>query len=406
MTNREKGFIYSCLLFALISEMVLSPFYPQVFSDYFKVDGIQATSFFILCCRLVVIVMTPLWAIIWRTRDFQKWITILLVAMSGCKILLSIGHTFTYFLVVSLVLLCFQSGIYLLYPTMVAASRNEDEKVRVTTTYFWIFHGSVFISGIFGSFIMNQPLPLNSYYIFACIDFIFAILSIFIFSGNETMKKRSSVEKKGNFVPRQSKAWSVGFLGYLFTVFFFYSGHHAIRPYFTVFVDDRFDITEQMSSLLYVLPSLMAIVTQLLLPKHGLKTHMKVIFISLTVITGVSLMIQSAVGSLWLFVFIRILYGICFFVSLATLDLLFFQMEIGRKSPMSYSIVSSVQNVSLLLSPMMAFMMIQHNGLQAPFLMCGFLLLSSTLSIMFTFIHMNSTSSNSMIRGVEHRENL
>ncbi|MED0660158.1 MFS transporter [Bacillus sp. FSL W8-1127] len=406
MTNREKGFIYSCLLFTLISEMLLSPFYPQLFSDYFQVDGVQATSFFIICCRLVVIVMTPLWAMIWKLRDFQKCIPILLTAMGGCKILLPMGHTFLYFLIVSLILLCFQSGIYLLYPTLVAASKNEEEKVRATTTYLWIFHGSVVVSGMAGSFMVNQPFPFDSYYVFAFIDFVFAIASGFVFSRNEAMRKRGCVKKKENSVKRKSRRWSVEFLGYLLTVFLFYIGHNAIRPYFTVILDDRFGLTKQVSSLLYVLPSIVAIVLQFLLPKRCLKTHMKAIFISLTGITGGLLIIQSAARSIWLFVFIRILYGMCFFVSLAALDLLFFQMGIGKKAPLSYSIVSSMQNVSLLLSPMAALMMVQHNGLEAPFLLCGFLLLGSTLSIILSSIHMDPSSSNSMKRRVERRENL
>ncbi|MEK4221172.1 MFS transporter [Bacillus sp. FSL W8-0116] len=292
MTNREKGFIYSCLLFTLISEMLLSPFYPQLFSDYFQVDGVQATSFFIICCRLVVIVMTPLWAMIWKLRDFQKCIPILLTAMGGCKILLPMGHTFPYFLIVSLILLCFQSGIYLLYPTLVAASKNEEEKVRATTTYLWIFHGSVVVSGMAGSFMVNQPFQFDSYYVFAFIDFVFAIASGFVFSRNEAMRKRGCVKKKEDSVKRKSRRWSVEFLGYLLTVFLFYIGHNAIRPYFTVILDDRFGLTKQVSSLLYVLPSIVAIVLQFLLPKRCLKTHMKAIFISLTGITGGLLIIQ------------------------------------------------------------------------------------------------------------------
>ncbi|MGG0382988.1 hypothetical protein ABEY69_08125 [Priestia filamentosa] len=60
MTTVQKGFIYLCLLSTLISEMLLSPFFPQLFSTYFQVEGVQATSLYISVCRIVVIVMTPI----------------------------------------------------------------------------------------------------------------------------------------------------------------------------------------------------------------------------------------------------------------------------------------------------------------------------------------------------------
>jgi hypothetical protein len=404
MTKGEKGFIYSCLLFTLISEMLLSPFYPQLFSDYFQVDGVQATSLFIICCRLVVIVMTPMWAVIAKKWGFKKLITVALTVMGGCKVLLPMSHTFPQFLAASLVLLFFQSSIYLLYPTMVASSKNDDEKVKATTTYLFVFHGSVIVSGIAGSFVINQSFPLDSYYIFALIDIVLAAASCFIFSNNGAIAKWGNLRKKENSL--KGVKWQGEFLVYLLTVFLFYIGHHAIRPYFTIFLDNSYTITKQESSLLYVMPSLVAIVLQFSLPKRCLQSHVKVILMSLTGITGGLLFIQVSVGNFWVFIFIRIMYGMCFFVSLAAIDILFFQMGIGKKSPLSYSLVASVQNTALLFSPMAALMMVQHNGIEGPFLLSGFLLIGSALCMTLLSISIYKSSSYQIKRGVGRRENL
>ncbi len=404
MTKVEKGFIYSCLLFTFISEMLLSPFYPQLFSDYFQVNGVQATSLFIICCRLIVIVMTPIWAEAAKRWNFQKMITSALIVMAGCKLFIPMAHTFPQFLVISLVLLFFQSSMYLLYPAMVASSQSEGDKVKTTTTYLFVFHGSVILSGIAGSFVINQLFPLDSYYIFALIDLILAIVSYFVLSTSNVFTKREEFRKKESV--SKGMKWQWAFIAYLLIVFLFYTGHHTLRPYFTVYLDSIYTISQQGLSLLYVMPSLVAIVLQFLLPKRYLQSRVKVLLISVTGITGGLLFVQVFVEPVWLFIFVRIMYGVCFFVSLAAIDIFFFQMGIGKKSPLSYSLVTSVQNTALLFSPIAALTMFQQNGGEGPFLLSGFLLIGAALCTALLSISLYKTSLNQINRGVEHSENL
>ncbi|OMP68752.1 MFS transporter [Domibacillus epiphyticus] len=403
MTKGEKGFIYSCLLVTLISEMLLSPFYPQLFSGYFQVDGVQAASLFIICCRLVVMIMTPIWAVAAKKWGFRKLILIALTVMAGCKILLPMSYTFPQFLAASLVLLFFQSSIYLLYPAMVASSKNDDEKVKATSTYLFVFHGSAIVSGIAGSFVVSQLFPLNSYYVFALMDLILAAAGCFILSSHESITSKETYRKKENL--SKDVKWQGEFLVYLLIVFLFYIGHHTIRPYFTVFLDNSFTISKQESSLLYVMPSLVAVMLQFSLPKQYLQSHIRVILISLMGITAGLLFIQALVGPFWLFVLIRMMYGLFFFISLAAVDILFFKMKIGKTSPLSYSLVASVQNAALLFSPMAALMMVKHSGTKGPFLLSGFLLIGSALGTALLLMMMYKSSLYQIKRGVEQHEN-
>lgn len=384
MTKGEKGFIYSCLLVTLISEMLLSPFYPQLFSDYFRMDGVQATSLFIICCRLVVIVLTPVWAVMAQRWDLKKIIPVALIIMGLCKAVLPMVDTFWQFLMTSLVLLVFQSSIYLLYPAMVASSKSEGEKVKVTTFYLCLFHGSVIISGLGGSYAIAQKVPLNSYYMFAGADLILALLSFFVFSKSNPISRVTKFRKKGESFKHVKMSGE--FLLYLLVVFLFFIGHHAIRPYFTVFLENSYSITTQVSSLLYVMPSLTAVVLQLLLPKRYFHSHLKIILFGVMAVTGCLLFIQAFTHHIWLFSFIRLLYGACFFIGLAAIDIFFFQTRVGKKSPLSYSLVASVQNTALLFAPMTALMMVERTGFQGPFLLSGLLLIGAAVCMSLLFI--------------------
>ncbi|HWO97833.1 MAG TPA: MFS transporter [Bacillus sp. (in: firmicutes)] len=403
MTKGEKGFIYSCLLVTLISEMLLSPFYPQLFSEYFRMDGVQATSLFIVCCRLVVIVLTPLWAVMARSWDLKKIIPAALIIMGSCKAVLPIVDTFWQFLITSLVLLVFQSSIYLLYPAMVASSKSEGEKVKVTTFYLCLFHGSVIISGLAGSYIIAREMPLNSYYMFAGADLILALLSFVVFSKNNATSKVTEFKKKGESFKRTKMSGE--FLLYLLVVFLFFIGHHAIRPYFTVFLENSYSITTQVSSLLYVMPSITAVILQFLLPKQYFHSHVKVILLGVTAVTGCLLFTQMFTHHIWLFSFIRLLYGACFFVGLAAIDIFFFQTRVGKQSPLSYSLVASVQNTALLFAPMTALMMVERMGFQGPFLLGGLLLIGAAVCMSLLFITIFKPSYQ-LKKGVDHHENL
>jgi predicted MFS family arabinose efflux permease len=382
VSKSQKGFIYVCLLSTLISEMLLSPFYPQLFSTYFHVEGVQATSLFICCCRIVVIVMTPIWTMMMKKWGFQQLIPIALVAMGGCKLLFPSVSSFSQFLLLSIVLLFFQSSIYLLYPLLVAACKNDDEKVKGTTTYLFLFHGSVITSGILGSFVINQPLPLNSYYMFALLDLFLAGGSYFYLI-NKKMDVNLAETKQDT---QKGKRWNGEFLIYLFIVLLFYLGHQVIRPYFTIYLEESYRMTKQVLSILYVMPSLAAIILQFLLPKEYLKSHVRVILLVLTTVTGGMMFLHAAIDHMWFMVFIRIFYSICFFVCLIGIDVLFFQLGIGKASPLSYSFVISIQNTALLFAPLSALAMVEFKGFQGPFLLSGILLICASLGMILLYL--------------------
>jgi len=403
MKKVERWLVYCCLLFTFISEMLLSPFFPQLFSSYFQVDGVQATSLFIICCRLIGIVMTPIWAKVAEWIPLRKLITSALMAMTGCKLLIPNAHSFEEFLVISLVLLFFQSSIYILYPVMIASCKKEDEKVKTTTTYLFLFHGSVIVAGIIGSFIINWSFPLDSYYLFAIIDLVLAAACYFLLSTRYSFSSKGKIRNKEDL--SHAGKWQGEFLIYLFIVLLFFIGHHTIRPYFTAFLDRTYTLSKQGLSLLYVMPSLVAIILQFLLPKRYLQSHIKMIFICITAVTGGLLYIQVLVEDIWLFVFFRIMYGICFFVSLAAIDVLFFKMRMGKESPLSYSLVTSVQNIALLISPIAALTMVEHDGGEGPFFFSGFLLICSALLAFLFSISTHKASLYQIKKGVGHSEN-
>ncbi len=153
------------------------------------------------------------------------------------------------------------------------------------------------------------------------------------------------------------------------------------------------------------MPSLTAVVLQFMMPKRILHSHVKGLLIGLTVVTSGLLLVQAAVESYLVFIIIRIAYSLCFFISLAAMDIFFFRSGIGERSPLLYSVVSSVQNAALLFAPTAAFLAIQSSSMKGPFLLGGFLLIGAAVCMCLLFIK-SLTPVYQLRKGVNRREYL
>lgn len=168
-------FVFICLFMTMTSEVLLSPFYPQYFTSAFHVDGVAMTSFFIICCRIVVIVMTPLWGMLLKKWKVKHIIVASLLMTALVKVILSEVSTFYGFLATSLVLLVFQSSLYLLYPYLVGGMKNGQKKAGAATTYVFIVHTAIIVASLFGSAIIAWEMPLKVYQYFALTDMVLAV---------------------------------------------------------------------------------------------------------------------------------------------------------------------------------------------------------------------------------------
>ncbi|MFS2169851.1 MFS transporter [Priestia megaterium] len=336
-------FVFICLFMTMTSEVLLSPFYPQYFTSAFHVDGVAMTSFFIICCRIVVIVMTPLWGMLLKKWKVKHIIVASLLMTALVKVILSEVSTFYGFLATSLVLLVFQSSLYLLYPYLVGGMKNGQKKASAATTYVFIVHTAIIVASLFGSAIIAWEMPLKVYQYFALADMVLAVWLI--------TRKASSLKKEKTPAYIQSINEPIFF--YLLAIFFFHLGHNVIRPYFTLFTSDTYGMSSQGSALLYVMPSIMAIVLKLTVPTKLFNGKVIPLFYSVTGASSLLLCLQAYADHLSMFIISRILYGAGFYLSMVILDIYLFQKS-KEGAAYYYSWLIAVQNIALLIAPLLA----------------------------------------------------
>lgn len=338
-------FVFLCLFITMTSEVLLSPFYPKYFSEAFGLQGIEMTSVFIICCRLVVIVMTPVWGVVLKKWSMRRVVLCSLFMTAILKVILSVSTTFSSFLTTSLLLLVFQSSLYLLYPYLVGSIEKQEEKARKTTIYIVVVHTAIIVSSLFGSIVISWEMPLKVYQLFACLDL--CLLAVLLWT------KRSSSVVPENNQPTHLKAVTEPIFFYMMAIFFFHLGHNAIRPYFTLFVDERYGVSNQVNALIYVMPSIMAIVLKLCVPIRVFSGQVIPLFYMVTILSAFTLIIQASIDSLGIFIISRILYGAGFYLSLVVIDIYLFRQS-QSAATYYYSWLIAVQNVALLFAPLVA----------------------------------------------------
>ncbi len=336
-------FVFICLFMTMTSEVLLSPFYPQYFTHAFHVDGVAMTSFFIICCRIVVIVMTPLWGMLFKKWNVKYVVVTSLLMTALIKVILSEVSTFYEFLATSLVLLLFQSSLYLLYPYLVGHMKKGQKKASAATTYVFIVHTAIIVASLFGSTVIAWEMPLNVYQYFALIDMVLAVWLL----------TRKALPLKAEKTPASIQSINEPIFFYLLAIFFFYLGHNVIRPYFTFFTHETYGMSSQGSALLYAMPSIMAIVLKLTVPTKLLNGNVIPLFYGITGASVLVLCLQAYADHLSVFIISRILYGAGFYLSMVILDIYLFRKS-KEAAAYYYSWLIAVQNIALLIAPILA----------------------------------------------------
>lgn len=341
----KTAFVFTCLFITMTSEVLLSPFYPQYFTEAFGVNGVEMTSVFIVCCRLVVIVMTPIWGSVLKKWSMRKVVLGTLFMTAILKFILSGSTTFSSFLIVSLLLLVFQSSLYLLYPYLVGSIDKQEGKARKTTIYLVVLHTAIIVASLVGSVVISWDVPLKVYQIFVFMD-LCLFLGLLLTKGLLT-----NVSKNQQSTRLKTMKGSIFF--YMVAIFFFHLGHNVIRPYFTLIVDGRYEVNNLIGALLFVLPSIMAIILKFCVPIRIFDGKEMPLFYIVTILSAFALVVQASIESLGIFIISRILYGAGFYLSMVVLDIyLFRQCQTG--ATFYYSWLIAVQNMALLLAPLVA----------------------------------------------------
>ncbi|WP_408010511.1 MFS transporter [Pseudalkalibacillus sp. A8] len=351
--------LFSCIFLFVGTEVLLSPFYPQFFEKVFGIDDLSFTGMYVFLCRLTVVLISPIWGLLAKRFDAKS---LLLIGQTGTAlacVLMAMSQTEQQFLIFSICLLVFKSSYLLLYTILIQHAGKA--KKRVTGLYHAVFQSSVVVATLASSWVIQLDDPLVVFWWAAALDAIQAIVCFLVFS---RMSAFVAVAKEPEAI--RKRVTGFGFLIKMAMIIFtLHFSVTLVRPFFTLFSEQELHTSVFSSSLLFLVPSIMAVAAAPLIIKCRTEKLSSLYKIA-GIILAVSLLFQGIVTSLPLFVLFRCLFGLALAICQASLEIVLFQR--GGNVHYQYGIMSAFQNIGLLLAPLAATFLVNNYTLQHPFL--------------------------------------
>ncbi|WP_261132238.1 MFS transporter [Bacillus sp. Marseille-Q3570] len=351
--------LFGCIFLFVGTEVLLSPFYPQFFEKVFGIEDLSFTGMYVFLCRLTVVLISPIWGLLSKRYDAKR---LLLIGQTGTAIacvLMAMSQTEMQFLVFSICLLFFKSSYLLLY-TILLQHAGKARK-RVTGLYHAVFQSSVIVATLASSWVIQLDDPLIVFWWAAALDAVQAIICFFVFK-----RLRAYVAVPQDRDMTSNRLVSFGFLMKMALIIFtLHFSVTLIRPFFTLFSERELNTSVFMSSLLFLVPSLMAVLAAPFIMKC--KSEKLPFFYKIAGITLViSLLVQGFVVTIPAFILFRCLFGLSLAICQASLEIVLFKRD--GNVHYQYGIVSAFQNMGLLLAPLCATYLVESYSLQQPFI--------------------------------------
>ena len=343
---------------AIFAESLLAPFYPMYFERVFQIHNANAVGWYIAACRIVFMAAYPIWAIISKRYSIGN----ILVCTQGIAGLICIACAYsagyTFFFVLSLLMVFFKASYLLIYPYLIQNSSSRYKEISVLGIILHIgMISATFISSIWVGQFQIQYLFL----IIAAFDFAQMLLSYYFL----LPLKATPVSEKIIDENRTEK-FSLLRIGVL--TLFLYLLSTTLRPFYTEFIMNQkiYVHTILQAGCLFVLPSLSVILFYLIFRKGNASTSNGVLMLVATLFAGTVWLQQYEV----LFIaacLIRIAYGFFLFYLCVYLDMAFFKSAGSTQVAVWYGIIHAIQNTAYLAAPLFAGQQIQQHGLHVQF---------------------------------------
>ncbi|MBH0169965.1 MFS transporter [Fictibacillus sp. 18YEL24] len=356
-SNRSLNlFLLSCVFLFVCTEVLLSPFYPQFFNKVYGIDDPDLTGFYIMTCRLVVVIFTPIWGLIAHKRNNSS--TLLIIGQWGTGIscfLMAISPSFEMFVAASVLLLIFKSSYFLLYTILISENRNST--TGAAASYHAVLQGAIVTATILSGWVIEMDHPLLIFWIVGIVECLMAVFSL-------RFLRKVSKNRIVELEQTDHRSLVTPFLFFGIIVLTLHLAVNMIRPFFTTYTENVYSTNTMMSSSLYLIPSLMAIVTLPLTKKYSERLGWYG-YVGAASMIIVGLFLQGIETSIIGLIFFRCMFGIGAAWCLAKIDVFIFKWSGNMHG--DYSKISAIQNVGLLLAPVAASSIVNTHSISDVF---------------------------------------
>ncbi|MFL1379866.1 MFS transporter [Nocardiopsis protaetiae] len=339
------------ILLHLVSDVALSPFYPQLFERLFGVTDPAATGVYIWVCRVTALVAMPLWGLIARRFSLSTLVLGSLGVAAVLELALAVSPTYPVFLVLSAVQVAVTMAFTLAYPAFVGTG---TDRVRDVTVFAYVVNGGTVVATLIGAGIMALPQP--RWGIAAC-ALLYVALAVLCHRRLPRERRApavvDAVEAAGpQAAPRSAVTRSAvaAIAAVSAIVLAVEIARLIVRPFFTLYAEDG-GVGTTAAAVLFLLPQVAVLAV---LPLAG-RAHAllgRALLPVACLLAAAGLAAQFLTGDPALLAAARVVFGVGLGLGHVALDLRVFAVT-GTDGP-AFSAVATVRVAATLVSPVAA----------------------------------------------------
>lgn len=235
----------------LVTEMALSPFYPQLFRRLYGTEDPAATGLFLWICRGSALLALPVLALLARRLPLSRLVAGGLAACTVFDAALSLAPSFAAFTAISAAGAAAGSALLLAYPALVSLDEAHDGQGRGVPLFVGLFYGSTIAATAVGAGVLSLDDPRWGIASFALVDLV--VLGLLV-----SALPRSSPQPGAPRAP-----WTLslgrGLAAVIALAVCFELAANVIRPFFTTYVQQS-GWSLDGAAMLFALPAAAALV--------------------------------------------------------------------------------------------------------------------------------------------------
>lgn len=337
----QRGLLVAVIGLLLVTELALSPFYPQLLGRLYGVEEPGTVGLLLWLCRAAALVALPLLGLLSRRVGLHRLVA---AGLAACVVLdgaLALAPSAAAFIALSAAAAAAGTALLLAYPALVAL---DDGGPPGVLAFVALLHGATLIATLLGATITGLPNPRLGLGAIAALDL--ALLVLVLRALPEAAAPARAAPQGRIALPRKGAALaSVAVVAIAFEL-----AANVVRPFFTAYAQQS-GLTLAAAALLFLLPSLAAL--GVLPLAAGVRRALGSALLPLALVTAaLGAGLQAAVPDAAALVAGRLLLGVGLGLAHVELDLAMFAAA-GTDGP-GYAAVETLRSGALMLAPILA----------------------------------------------------
>lgn len=379
-----RNMIILMTTFAVVSDAILIPFYPQFFAARYGVTSPVHAGAYVAFISIVVMLTLPVWARIARRLDAMHLLVYTQCAAGALSMASYWATTLPLFWVLSLAMFMCKSSYLLMYPYMMRLEPKESHAHTIGLLSVVVHFGAI-AGAVAGGFVMQVWSAHTCIFAMAAGDFAQMAICMWLIRSHAISRRCRFADEANAEAPamRPKLRARLPILRLALLMLAFDFCVYLIRPFMSSYWQNASGSpSELLSGLVFAIPGMVALAA-LYINKHtaGQGRRLPDQMIPNLLLCTVGMLLQGVDVPLWIIVG-RVLFGWAFFQIVVKLDVTMFALSTPSSYATDFSVINFFQNLGVLLASFAAGAIVDEISLRAPFFIASAgLLLCALLSI-------------------------